>query len=88
VAKVRGMEAPRDCAPLGDAGPGPWGRTRQVGQVTVRKEPPKPQLFCYESDMHGRWAPLSLRGWQGLDSAIGTTGGGLDGAPRMGGCAE
>ena len=31
VAKVRGMEAPRGCAPLGDKGPGPWGRTRHVG---------------------------------------------------------
>ena len=62
--------------------PGRWVR------VTSRKDSPKPQLFCYESDMHGRWAPLSLRGWQGLDSAIGPTGGGLDGAPRMGGCAE
>lgn len=31
VAKVRGMEAPSGCAPLGDGGPGPWGRTRHVG---------------------------------------------------------
>ena len=41
-------------------------------RVTGRKDSPKPQLFCYESYMDGRWASLSLRGWQRLNSAIGT----------------
>ena len=56
----------------GTGAQGPGAEPGMWVWVTGRKDSPKPQLFCYESYMDGRWASLSLRGWQRLNSAIGT----------------
>ena len=82
ATKVRGMEAPRGCAPLGDGGPGPWAEPGRWVPLTGTKESPQ-SCSVMNLVLDRQWAPRQW-GPAGAGPCHWDTAGGLDRAPRMG----
>lgn len=64
AAKVRSVEAPRGCGPLGDRGPGPWAEPGRWVPRTGTKDSPQ-SCSVMNLALDRQWAPLSVGGWTG-----------------------